>query len=246
MRIPDRRDAELNEVRWWSRWATLRWQGEGYLLSSGELNEPFFNRSGALTCGAVLATTAWAERALFSAGLDSTLLVFDSCSAAKKLIMSGYLQTDNMTVLGSGRPPRGGGPEIGVRTTKDSEDWTSVYLRSFYGDERLRDVIRPIISPLVNLRVVTLLESRMRGETAGVLALFRTPGILGVYCVGTVPEFRKRGVATALLGRAGQIASEEGRSLILQTLMSDGALQFYLRRGFKAMYSKLVLTRKLK
>ena len=78
------------------------------------------------------------------------------------------------------------------------------------------------------------------------MAMFRTRGIVGAYCVGTVPEFRKKGVATALLARARQIATEEGRSLILQTLNSDGVLQFYLRRGFEVIYSKKVLTRKLK
>ena len=78
------------------------------------------------------------------------------------------------------------------------------------------------------------------------MAMFRTRGIAGAYCVGTVPEFRKKGVATALLARARQIATEEGRSLILQTLNSDGVLQFYLRRGFEVIYSKKVLTRKLK
>ncbi|MDG7006913.1 MAG: GNAT family N-acetyltransferase [Nitrososphaerota archaeon] len=246
MRTPDRRRTELNEVRWWSEWARLRWHGKGYLLTSDTLKEPFFNRAGALTCGAARSTATWAEGALRPSGIDSTVLVFDSCPAAKGLLALGYRQTDTMTVLLSTAPVKEGKAELEVGPSTDPNSWAIAYLRSFYGDETLAGVVRPIISSLQDSRAVTLLEARGSEGMAGVLALFRTQGIAGAYCVGTVPEFRRMGVATALLARAGQIASEEGRSLILQTLSSDGVLQFYLRRGFVAMYSKKVLTRKLK
>ena len=246
MRAPDRRDLELNEALWWSRWARLRWHGDGYLLSSDTLREPFFNRGGALTCGAVSGTVPWAEGILRPAGAVTTLLVFDSCAAAGKLAGSGYRQAVTMTVLCSASSGEGGGPAAGVRRSEDPETWTSAYLRSFYGDEGLTDAVRPIVSSLRSSRAVTLLECRKGGETAGVLALFRTPRVAGVYCVGTVPQFRETGVATALLARAREMASEGGRRLALQTLKSDGALRFYRRRGFAAMYSKLVLARKLK
>lgn len=234
---------ELNELGWWSRWARLRWHGEGYLLSSDSLKEPFFNRAGALTCGAVRETATWAERAFRSRGVGAAALVFDSCAVVKDLLASGYRQTDSMVVLRSTAPPEGGTPEPGVVQTTDSESWTSAYLRSFYGDEGLTDVVGPIVSSLQTSRAVTLLESRTDRETAGVLAMFRTPETLGVYCVGTAPDFRKTGVATALLMQAKRVASGEGRDLVLQTLTSDGALGFYLRRGFEAVYSKRLLTR---
>jgi GNAT superfamily N-acetyltransferase len=210
------------------------------------MKEPFFNRAGTLTCRALEGTVPWAERALSSAGLDSTLLVFDSCASMKGLVASGYTQTDSMTVLRSTAARKGGGPGVEVRASTDPDAWTAVYLRSFYGDEALTDVVRPIAAALEDSRAVTLLEAETAGETAGVLAMFRTPGIVGVYCVGTVPELRGRGVATALLAQAGMTASAEGRSLVLQTLTSDGALQFYLGRGFEEVYSKRVLEKKLK
>jgi GNAT superfamily N-acetyltransferase len=188
----------------------------------------------------------WAERRFRSAGLDSTILVFDSCNSPKRLAASGYRQTDTMTVLRLTAPLRGGGPQVKVRASTDPRTWTVAYLRSFYGDEALTDQVRPIVTAIKDSKAVTLLEAETAGETAGVLAMFRTPGLLGVYCVGTVPEFGERGVATALLARAGETALAEGRRLILQTLTSDGALQFYLSRGFGEVYSKRVMTKKLK
>jgi len=83
----------------------------------------------------------------------------------------------------------------------------------------------------------------MGDETAGVLAIFRTEGLAGVYCVGTVPKHRRRGVAGALLSKAEAIAGNEGRRLILQSLASDVSARFYLERGFKALYCKQLLSK---
>jgi GNAT superfamily N-acetyltransferase len=133
-----------------------------------------------------------------------------------------------------------------VQTSTNPTRWTAAYLRAFYGSEELAGVVNPIVASFVKSRHITLLESRIRGETAGTLALFRTPGLVGVYCVGTVPEHRRKGVATGLLARAREIADSEGRAMILQSLESEGAGQFYLDRGFDAVYSKRVFEKSSK
>ena len=74
--------------------------------------------------------------------------------------------------------------------------------------------------------------------------MFRTPGVIGAYCVGTVPEYRGRGVATGLLEKAKEVADSEGNALVLQTLASDGVLGFYVERGFEVMYAKRMLEKK--
>ena len=248
MRNPDREDAEINEVYWWSKWARLRWHGRGYLLTSESYREPFFNRAGSLACEESGRTASWAERVFSQQGTDATVLVFDSCTAAsRKLLDLGYARVDTMSVLVSGGPI--GVPELEgwkVGQANSPEGWTRAYLRAFYGDEVLSPATVPIVSRLMKSKGVTLLEARVKGQTAGVLALFRTNGIGGVYCVGTVPEFRGLGVATGLLATAKQMAEADGRRLVLQTLASEGSMAFYTRRRFEAMYSKHVLERKLK
>jgi GNAT superfamily N-acetyltransferase len=248
MKIPDREDAELNEVRWWSKWARLRWHRKGYLLTSESLREPFFNRAGSLGCEQVGTIASWAERAFARQGTDATMLVFDSCAvASEKLLGLGYARVDTMSVLMSGAPI--GAPKLegwSVEPTTSPKSWTRAYLRAFYGSEDLSPVVAPIVARLLKSREVTLLECRVKGETAGVLALFRTHGIGGVYCVGTVPEFRRLGVATVLLAKAKQSVEGEGRRMVLQTLASEGSMDLYVKRGFKVMYSKHVLERKLK
>ena len=246
MREPDRRSVELNELGWWSKWAKLRWRDDGYVLYSDKFKEPFFNRGGSLTCRAAAPAAAWVERALSQRKMTPTFLAFEDCRAAEKLTASSYVREDTMAVLSSRGPVGGVAGAQAVSPSASSDEWASAYLRSFYGDEALVGPVASIVSSLFHSRGVTLLESRARGEVAGVLAIFRTRGVAGVYCVGTVPEHRRRGVASGLLTRAKKLADAEGRSLVLQTLESDGALGLYLARGFGVMYTKAVLQKRLK
>lgn len=244
MAAPSRRDTELNEAKWWSHWARLTWAKNGsYLLSSEEFTEPFFNRAGVLSCEGVAKTALWAERELGKRGLPSTVLLFETCvGGARTLLVSGYRAVDTMAVLVSkGVFTTSRELEPAVQPTTSAGPWVSAYLRAFYGDERLAESVLPIARRLLKTKGVTLLEARVRGRIAGSLAIFRTKGIAGVYCVGTVPEFRRMGVATRLLASARDIADAEGRKLILQTLATDGAGRFYSQRGFEHLYSKMIL-----
>ena len=150
---------------------------------------------------------------------------------------------DTMKVLVSTTPMEGAGEGT---ITRSPEGWTAAYLKAFYGSGELTRTVKPIVASLLKDMAVTLLEQKSGGETAGVLALFRTPGLMGVYCVGTVPEHRKRGVATSLLAKAGRMAESERRTLILQSLASEGATQLYLDNGYEVMYDKLILEKRLK
>lgn len=136
-------------------------------------------------------------------------------------------------------------PEAGVTMSGNPQRWAATYLDAFYGSRDLIAEVSPIASRLISAKGTTLLESRIRGETAGVMALYRTPQVIGVYCLGTSPGHRGRGVATGLLTEARRVAKEEGRNLILQTLRSDGAGRFYRDRGFSELYSKRFLERRL-
>jgi GNAT superfamily N-acetyltransferase len=171
------------------------------------------------------------------------VLVFDSCSSgAKALLDSGYRVVDIMTVLvSSGAIARKRGAEVTVVPASLPEPWARTYLNAFYGDDELAEVVIPIVNRLLKVRAVTLLEAVIGDSVAGCLAIFRTEGIAGVYCVGTAHGFRKMGVATELLARAREIAEAERRTLILQTLASDKAGPFYSQRGFESAYSKKIM-----
>jgi GNAT superfamily N-acetyltransferase len=86
------------------------------------------------------------------------------------------------------------------------------------------------------------LVARQGSDVVGEMALFRREGLLGAYCVGTVPERRRAGVASEMLSYASAKADEQGLALVLQTFAEDHAEPFYLKRGFKTIFRKSVLS----
>ena len=186
-----------------------------------------------------------AEKLFTRLRMGSTVMVFDSCAgAAAALEDSGYRPVDTMSILLSrGRIADESAVEISVNARPSASSWTRAYLESFYGDQKLGPSVAPIARRLLEKRGATLLEASIDGEAAGVLALFRTKGLAGVYCVGTVPGRRRLGVAATLLARAKELADSGGRSLVLQSLASDGSERYYLDRGFVNLYSKRMFTK---
>ncbi len=236
---------ELNEARWWSLWADVRWTGaSSYVVTSKAFGEYFFNRGALVDCAGGRAEATAAEAALAAAGKDTYLTVPEACaSVAAALERRGYVVFDRMTVMRSDRLAFrvADGLELVAGEMVEPVEWANAYSLSFYGDASAAGRVERIISLARGDPAVTLLVGVRGRASAGVLAAYRTPGLLGVYCVGTVQGFRGAGVAGALLTRAGAIASSEGRTLFLQTILSDGVNGFYARGGFRPSYTKLLM-----
>jgi GNAT superfamily N-acetyltransferase len=65
---------------------------------------------------------------------------------------------------------------------------------------------------------------------------------LGVYCVGTLPESRGRGIATSMLRAAEDYGAKLGcRYLTLQTVLSDGVTTMYIGQGYKIDFERDLL-----
>jgi GNAT superfamily N-acetyltransferase len=159
-------------------------------------------------------------------------------------------------VVMEGRPhakkesPSNSGVKVGVigpRTKgKDLQEWTRTYLQAFYGDQKMSDEVAKIMRKVIKDRKASVVLARIGKEAVGCAALYRTKGnIAGAYCIGTAPEFRRRGVAAAMVGYMRELAESEGRKLILQTIASDNVEGFYLKQGFKRAYVKSLLKRRL-
>jgi len=241
--IPNRRELELNELKWWSGWAKVKRLGrDAYVLTSSRFQEPFFNRASFLECSVVSDYIVRAEKLLRRPGLPPTVTVNQDCiTARKKLAAVGYHTSEKMIVMVSAKHPKiSASPNVEVLQTslKTADEWARAYLLSFYGNEALLSSVTRITRHLVRNRSATLLEARLDGTVAGVIATFRTPGLAGIYCVGTVPQFRRKGVAGSLLRQASETAGAEGRLMTLQTLRSDHVEDFYKKRSFVELYQK--------
>ena len=78
------------------------------------------------------------------------------------------------------------------------------------------------------------LVARTDGEPGAVALLSGTPGLVAVFNVGTLPAYRGRGLASALLSAAADVAGD--RALWLQVGTANPAGRLYARLGFGRCY----------
>jgi len=243
----DKRAIELNEVEWWSNWGKVRWLGNRcYVLSSRDFGEPFFNRAGFLSCDTSADDLRKIESDFVRARRSPHIMLSESCTRSGSLLKGrGYADVDRMVVMGSGGDAIGRNEGVLVRRAapRDVNAWCETYLLSFYGEVLQQSQVRRIVKRLSRLNKVTLLVAELDGRVAGVTALYRSPGLMGLYCLGTVPALRGRGVARSLLGFSQDLAAAEGRTFVLQSLLSEETHPFYRRFGFRKLYVKRLLQR---
>jgi ribosomal protein S18 acetylase RimI-like enzyme len=73
------------------------------------------------------------------------------------------------------------------------------------------------------------------GSPAGRLTLDREPHKIHIVDIALVPEFRAKGIGTALMRTIQREASEAGKSVSLHVERFNPALRWYERMGFKAV-----------
>jgi len=61
-----------------------------------------------------------------------------------------------------------------------------------------------------------------------------------VYAVATLPEYRGRGIAAALMQRAAEIAREEGQAALCLLPGSEGLYDYYAKLGYSVGFSRQV------
>ncbi|HYC12530.1 MAG TPA: GNAT family N-acetyltransferase [Nitrososphaerales archaeon] len=239
------RAIELNEVGWWSKWGSVRWlRKDLFILNSQDTSEPFFNRAGLVSCGASERDFLEIEEAFAKNGRIPHVVLPEACARSwSALRKAGYTDVDRMVVWVAGDDHIHPSEEVVVRKAepREADAWCDAYLLSFYGDLSQRKTVLRVVKRLSRLARVSLLVAESKGKVLGVTALFRSSKLLGLYCLGTLPTHRGRGIARSILAASRVMAAEEGRKLVLQSLLSEETHPFYSRFGFQKLYVKRLL-----
>jgi len=246
--MPDNNEHELNQLGWWSYWARLIWfSKQCYALLSRDLDEPLFNHSG------FLDTEAYTEQLLpqiemsfRSEGLIPSFFIKKIRGyriIGDKLRANGYRIVDGLSVMGMATASFNVNSEVKPEVIGEEgmERWCETYLLSFYEEKGLLGHVMGITDRAIKDKRARLILAEYDGVPAGTLALFETENIGGVYCVGTMPKFRRRGVASTMLKFAYELTREGGKKLALQTFLTDTLERFYMQMGFRRVYLKEVL-----
>lgn len=241
---------ESNEVSWWSNWAEVVWlSGDAYLFFSKDFGEYFFNRGGFLKVTSRAAGLIEEMEAEFAKRSLTPYLFVQSDSLNPQLLKNfankGYRIADQMSVMEIEAPSFNVNRELTMEMggAGKLEQWSEVYLKAFYGETGLSKKVLAVLRWVSKNVDASLLLASLGERPVGVLALFRSPGMLGTYCVGTIPDARGKHVASTMLDFSNRLAASEGRKLILQTVLSDSVEPLYLKLGFRRVYLKELFVR---
>jgi ribosomal protein S18 acetylase RimI-like enzyme len=178
---------------------------------------------------------------------------FEKCA-----VDAGYRITDKMEILSktltrsSGElapeptKSRGGhSRDFEVSYTDDYESWNGVFMSSYSIPPHWRDeLIRREKKILLSNSAKFVLAKDLANDSipCGCLLTFSSGpsgNYLGIYCVGTVPEERGKGVAREMLDFVERNALKQGQKVLtLQTLKSDGVASMYKKTGYKTEFER--------
>jgi len=250
MYLPENDDHELNQLRWWSLWSKLIWfSKQCYALISRDFDEPLFNHSEFLDPRAYDNDLLWEIESKFrSEGITPSFFLRESeeyRTVEGGLSANGYRIFDQLSVMEIASPSFDGNAEVIPMIIGEGElgRWCETYLLSFYGEKDLLGNVIGIAKRALRDRWAKLILAMHEGVPVGTLALYETEIICGVYCVGTIPRYRQKGVASRMIKFAYEFSRSEGKRLALQTFLSDSLEGYYIDRGFKRMYLKDVFVK---
>jgi len=132
--------------------------------------------------------------------------------------------------------------EIDVIDKNHLYNWIDVFCRSF-DSVHIKDEVTNIISK--HYQKLTLLVAHHNLDQVeyfvGCCLLYEKKESIGLYCLGTIQHFRRKGVARELIASAVRISKNKGHNLlIVQTLTKEGYEEFYKKLGFRTIYEKML------
>lgn len=240
---------EANEIGWWSNWAEVTWLSkECYYFISHTFNEPLFNRCRLKRVTNIEQTLTDVEKLYHDKGLEVSFFIKNSPDyedVHSALMRMQYSVIDRFHILTLKEPRFRTNVKVECRILEDDdlELWCRTYLLSFYGDLLLLDEVYKCVKRAFLAGNNTFILAELNNEAAGTLAIHNSAGLLGVYCVGTVDKFRRKGVASTLLDFASNLSVDVGNDLVLQTFESDSVVEFYRKRGFTNLYTESVYSK---
>jgi GNAT superfamily N-acetyltransferase len=131
-------------------------------------------------------------------------------------------------------------PDVNIVANDGSwlDVWTDVNMKGFGIPVVLRDAFLDMFGKASQYKGTKSYLGYFQGKPAGVCGLVSFNNVGGIFSVGTAPEFRRKGVATALLHKAiADSLTMENSLLYLITTKGSDAERLYMSLGFEVAYT---------
>ena len=125
--------------------------------------------------------------------------------------------------------------EINVSPDGEYDLWTDVMCRGFGHSQTMGEIGRDVlIVPEVRRYL-----ARVNGDSAGTMLIYSQFGMGYIDHVATLPEHRRKGIASAMIARAVADSQAMGnRWTTLETTTGSDAERVYQRQGFRIAYHR--------
>lgn len=120
-----------------------------------------------------------------------------------------------------------------ISSREGAREWALTGWRAFGGDDDVSAEYCVFAEALgTETEKVSLYTARLDGEAAGIFLVTHAPEVMGVYYFGTLPEFRRKGVASAMMKEICKLSS--GKKVVLQS--TPMGVNFYKSFGFDELF----------
>lgn len=231
--IPPIEDVDSSFTKLWSNRKEMEC---GDLFLNAELTDDvFFNKLANITC----ISTKMIDEAIqeFKKNNSKPFVYSLNYSELESfLLRKGFLYFDTQHVL---KKKQKATRKTNVKkiSPPESKIWATVFCRAY----DCMNWIEPVTTMVKNS--VSFADYCVDTSDSSCMVLYEKNSILGLYCLGTVPNMRKHGLASSLIDYA--LSEVERRNLdflMLETYERDNLLDFYDKLDFERMYKKLVFT----
>ncbi len=229
---------EENELGFTGIWSEMTTLECGVLFLNPHLpNDIFFDKLTNITC----LSEKMIDDALYLFQRHNTrpfIYVLNNSSFEELLRKKGFTFYDTQHVLKKSTGNNLENLPIHHIARKDSLLWADIFCKSYDCPDWI-DEVNAIVRKSVS-EVEYLVDSE---NNASCVALYEKNSVLGLYCLGTVPEKRRKGLAKLLISYAlNQVKTKKLDFLMLETYQRDALLEFYLKLGFEKVYEKKIYT----
>jgi GNAT superfamily N-acetyltransferase len=237
---------EFNEFHFCSLWTQhLKIKNCADILLNEKLKDYFFNRVTNITCSDINSALEECIRIFFKKGINCYVYVADDNRKLEDMLLrKGFTLVDSMSVLRcTTNSIEYDNNTIGI--TKIDIDsipiWVDVFCHAFDIQNWKNEVQRILQSHFKELILLVSYLKNKSNVPVGCTALFHRCSLIGLYCLGTVSDFRGQGIATKMVKVALEIAQQSGLDFIfLQAFANEGIIGFYNKLGFQTIYKKKV------
>jgi ribosomal protein S18 acetylase RimI-like enzyme len=133
--------------------------------------------------------------------------------------------------------------EVSIADEENIAVWILTYMKSFDIGESFKIEVSKRAKKCLENKDCILYIARVGGEPVGTSLTYIEANTAGFYCIGTIPKFRGRGIASQMLEIAIRDARKQSDLLCLQNLEIDNVKSFYEKRGFETVFVKKVYQR---